>query len=87
MIPEVEPYNNWAGDGTTTQFDFDFYIENSSQLVVEYINSSGTRTTLTNDVDYTINEIGSESGSYITYPKSGSSHTVLQTGEVISLQL
>ena len=37
MIPEVNPYNNYRGDGVATKFDYDFYIQNSSQLIVNKI--------------------------------------------------
>ncbi len=87
MIPEVAPYNNWSGDETTTQFDFDFYIEDGSQLLVEHTDEYGNVTTLQNGVDYTINEVGNINGSYITFPKTGSAHGVLGLNEVISLSL
>ena len=87
MIPEIAPYNNYAGDGSTTQFDFDFYIENATQLVVQHTASDGTITTLTNNTDYTIHEIGNEDGSYITFPITGSTYSNLGSDEIISLYL
>ena len=39
MIPERNPYNNWNGNGSTKTFDFDFLIEDETQLV-KYNNSS-----------------------------------------------
>lgn len=87
MIPEVAPYNNWSGDETTTRFDFDFYIENASQLLVEHTDEYGHVTTLQNGVDYTINELGNINGSFITFPKAGSSYGILELHEVISLRL
>ncbi|MCD7880033.1 MAG: hypothetical protein LUG16_08900 [Candidatus Gastranaerophilales bacterium] len=85
MIPEGNPYNNWSGNGSTTTFDFDFYIEDSSQLEVYYTDTSGTQVQLTADVDYTINEVGNEDGSYITFPVLTSSYSVLKEGEVIAI--
>ena len=87
MIPEIEPYNNYRGDGSATQFDFDFYIEDSSQLVVQHTSSGGIISTLTKDIDYTINEIGNNNGSYITFPLAASSYSTLTSDEVISLYL
>ena len=87
MIPEIAPYNNYTGDGSTTQFDFDFYIEDASQLVVQKTKSDGEIVTLTKDTDYSIHEVGNTSGSYITFPIEGSSYSKLASDEVISLML
>ena len=89
MIPETPPYNNYVGDGVTTQFDFDFYIENEnpSQLVVKLIAADGTGTELLYETDYSIHELGNPNGSYIVYPLASSSHSVLAADETISLQL
>ena len=57
MIPEQNPYNNWSGNGSTTTFDFDFYIENETQLKVYHTNALGVQTLLLHDVDYSINEL------------------------------
>ena len=87
MIPDIMPYNNYTGDGVTTQFDFDFFIENGSQLVVQHTASDGTITTLTQDTDYSIHEVGNNNGSYITFPLPASSYSILASYEAISLQL
>ena len=87
MIPEINPYNNWSGNGSTTTFDFDFYIEDETQLAVYHTDSDGVQTTLTLDTDYSINEVGNENGSYITFPLSSSSYDVLGEDEIISLCL
>ena len=87
MIPEIMPYNNYTGDGAATQFDFDFYIEDGSQLVVQHTATDGTITTLTQDTDYSIHEVGNKNGSYITFPLPASSYSVLASDEAISLQL
>ena len=81
MIPEIMPYNNYTGDGVTTQFDFDFFIENGSQLVVQHTASDGTITTLTQDTDYSIHEVGNNNGSYITFPLPASSYSILASDE------
>lgn len=87
MIPEQNPYNNWSGNGSTTTFDFDFYIENETQLKVYHTNALGVQTLLQHDVDYSINELKNENGSYINFPLSSSTYSVLGENEVISLCL
>lgn len=87
MIPERNPYNNWNGNGSTKTFDFDFLIEDETQLIVYHTNSSGVQTVLTYGTDYSINELGNENGSFITFPLDGSSYEILGSDEVISLCL
>ena len=87
MIPETDPYNNWSGNGLSTTFDFDFYIEDESQLAVYLTGTDGVQTTLIYGTDYSIHEFKNENGSYITYPISGSTHAKLAIGETISLCL
>lgn len=87
MIPEKNPYNNWVGNGSTITFDFDFYIEDETQLAVYHTNALGVQTLLVYGVDYSINEFKNENGSYITFPISSSSYNILGEGEVISLCL
>lgn len=77
MIPDIEPVNNHYGNNVTTDFDFDFYIEDETQLTVTYTNYNGVQTELTYGVDYTIHELGNETGSYITFPIQGSSYSIL----------
>lgn len=84
-VSKIEPVNNYAGNSSTTIFDFDFLIENEDELLVQHTNSLGVQTTLTLGIDYTINEIGNVNGSYITFPIAGSAYTVLTADEVISL--
>ncbi len=86
-ISSVIPVNNYAGNGSTTTFDFDFLIENSEELVVTKSDSSGNIITLRENVDYTIHEIGNSSGSYITFPIAGSTYSVLTSDEVLTLAL
>lgn len=78
---------NWNGDGSSTTFDFDFLIEEHTQLVVMFTNANGIQETLQKDVDYTIAEIGNLNGSHINYPIEGSSHGILAEDEIISLIL
>ncbi len=87
MIPDKNPYNNWSGNGSTTTFDFDFYIEDETQLAVYHTNSKGVQTLLKFGTDYSINELKNENGSFINFPVNGSSYDVLGEDEVISLCL
>ena len=87
MIYDILPVNNYTGNNSTTTFDFDFYIESADELKVYLFGSNGTKTLLTNEVDYLINELKNPEGSYITYPIAGSTHTTLKDDEKISLQM
>jgi hypothetical protein len=84
-VPKIDPVNNYAGNGSTTTFDFDFLIESSSELLVQHTNNLGVQTTLVYDTDYTINTIGNENGSYITFPKAGSTYSTLESDEILSI--
>ena len=86
-VSSIIPVNNYAGNGSTTIFDFDFLIESSEELLVTYINEKGEIKKLKEGVDYSINEIGNEFGSYITFPLEQSSYNILKQNEVISLAL
>ena len=77
-IPETEPVKNHYGNNSATSFDFDFYIEKPSQLKVQHTDLNGLLTTLKENVDYSIHEIGNENGSYITFPISGSTYDILK---------
>lgn len=67
MIPEVSPYNNWTGDGSTTQFDFDFYIEDATQLKVYLTDETGHQSKLIYNTDYSINEFKNPSSFVRSY--------------------
>lgn len=86
-VPNIEPVNNYPGNGSNTTFDFDFLINSADELKVLHTSSNSVQAPLTLDVDYTINEIGNENGSYITFPIQGSSYSVLSSEETISLIL
>ena len=87
MIPDIEPVNTWSGNSSATRFDFDFLINNASELTVLHTDSDGVQTELELNTDYTINQIGQEDGSYITFPIAGSTYSVLSSSEKISLLL
>lgn len=87
MIYDISPVNSYTGNGVTTKFDFDFYIENESQLNVYKYNALGAKFKLIYNVDYSINEFKNINGSYIIFPINNSSHGILAQNERISLEL
>ena len=87
MIPEVNPYNNYRGDGVATLFDYDFFIQNGSQLIVEHIDENDVVTRLEENIDYEIVVIEEEFAGYIKFPIEDSKFGILQENETLSLQL
>ena len=87
MIYDILPVNNYQGNDSATTFDFDFYIEDSSQLKVYHFDSNSFKSLLVDGVDYSINEFKNSSGSYITFPLAGSEYGVLAADEKLSLEL
>lgn len=87
MIHDILPINNYTGNNSSTTFDFDFYIENASQLKVYHFDSSKIKRTLIQDIDYSINELRNINGSYITFPLEGSAYSILGENENLSLEL
>ena len=87
MIPEVNPYNNYRGDGSATKFDFDFYIQDGSQLIVEKIDKNDVVVRLKENIDYEIVMIDDAIAGYINFPIEDSEYSVLQEHETLSLQL
>ena len=87
-VSSIVPVNNYTGNGSSTTFDFDFLIENESELVVTHKNiNAGNETVLNLGIDYSINETGNKNGSYITFPLQTSSYSILSTEEMITLSL
>lgn len=86
-VSSIKPVNNYAGNGSSTTFDFDFYIENEKQLVVYHTNKDDIQTKLIYGIDYSINEFKKENGSYITFPLQNSNYSILGENEEISLCL
>ena len=86
-VSSITPVNNYTGNSSATNFDFDFLIEEQGELVVTHIDKYGKTTVLQLGIDYSINEIGNKNGSYITFPLSTSSFDVLSSDEIISLSL
>ena len=87
MIYDILPVNNYQGNSSNTTFDFDFYIEDGTQLNVYHFDKDNVKRLLIENQDYSINEVKNKSGSYITFPISGSNYTVLKDDEKISLEL
>lgn len=87
MIYDILPVNNYKGNGFNNIFDFDFYIDSASQLKVYLFDEDGIKHELKLNVDYSINEIKNDNGSYITFPIDGSSFELLNENQNISLEL
>ena len=87
MIYDILPVNNYTGNSNTTIFDFDFYIDNEEQLKVYHFDENKIKRFLELNIDYSINEIKNENGSYITFPIEGSEYSVLNENENLSLEL
>ena len=87
MIPDIVPVNTWAGNDSTTTFDFDFLINSDSELKVLHTNINEYQTTLKLNIDYSITQVGNNNGSFIVFPLDGSEYSVLKTGEKITLML
>ena len=89
-VQNIPVINKWTGNGTNKIFDFDFRIDNASQLRVSL--SSDYDTPLVLGTDYRIIDIDNgsnyplESGQ-IEYPLSTSEHEVLTNEETIILEL
>lgn len=77
MIPEQIPVNNHFGNNEATQFDFDFFIENETQLKVTHTDFQGNETYPVLGVDYSIKSLGKKNGSYIEFPLADSKYNVL----------
>jgi len=86
-VSSIIPVNNYAGNSSNTQFDFDFLIEDEKELVVQHTDENGINTILKSGVDYSIKEIGNSEGSYIIFPLENSNFKVLGENEKISLIL
>lgn len=87
MIYDILPVNNYKGNGFNNTFDFDFYIESADQLKVYLFDEDGIKHELKLNIDYSINEIKNDNGSYITFPLDGSSFRILGENQNISLEL
>lgn len=87
MIYDIIPVNNYTGNSSNKRFDFNFYIENISQLRVSLFDENNIKTTLVHGLDYTINEVKNANGSYITFPIESSSYSVLNENQKLSLEL
>jgi len=69
---EVNKSGPYTGDGANTSFAYGFKIYHKNDIqVVKRVTATGVETVLTVDVDYTVNSVGSATGT-IDYPISGS---------------
>lgn len=87
MIYDILPVNNYIGNGQSKTFQFNFYIDNTSQLKVNLFKANGIKYELVYNLDYSINEVQNPQGGYITFPLEGSSYNVLAENEKLSIEL
>lgn len=87
MIYDILPVNNYRGNNSATEFEFDFYIEDENQLKVYLFDKNDAKYLLANKQDYSINEIKNKNGSYITFPLETSNYGILSENEKISIEL
>lgn len=66
MIDETLPRNDYTGNGTTNQYDYDFKIWSESDLLVKVRNADDVETTLVLDTDYTVDGLDDDDGGTIT---------------------
>lgn len=86
-VSDLEPVKTTSGNGVNKTFDFDFLINNESELLVQYTDSNGVQSSLVLNTDYSINAVGNPAGSFITFPLASSSHSILSSNEKITLSL
>ncbi|MBQ9150293.1 hypothetical protein IJX73_05110, partial [bacterium] len=87
MIYDILPVNNYIGNGSSTEFEFDFLIDKPSQLAVYLFDENENKHKLIQDIDYVVSGINSENGGYITFPIFSSKFDILQHNQKISLEL
>lgn len=72
IASETAKSGPYTGDSANTSFAYDFKVFSKDDIkVVHTVTSTGAETVLTVDVDYTVNDVGSATGT-IDYPISGS---------------
>ena len=87
MIYDISPVNNYIGNNTSTVFDFNFYIDDESQLKVYLFDENNVKHLLECDIDYTISDIKNTNGGYITFPIEGSNYEILNENQKLSIEL
>ena len=87
MIYDISPVNNYVGNDATTIFDFNFYIDNASQIKVYLFDEDNLKRTLVLDLDYSISGVKNINGGFITFPIEGSSYPILKSNQKLSIEL
>ncbi len=90
-LNSTKPRNNYAGNGTTNEYSYDFKIIEKSNLKVIIEDSDSVETVLELNTDYSVDGVGTSSGGSITlidnsqefidasgYLKSGYTLTILR---------
>jgi hypothetical protein len=85
MLTTTQSYVTYQGNGATTSFPFNFYVEVAGHLTVSITNNnvSPAQTTVLASTQYAAAGIGNASGGTVTYPVNGSP---LPSGWSITIQ-
>jgi len=76
----------YVGNGSQTEFDYDFLILDEDDLSVYHRDSDGNETLLTKDTDYSVDSgVGEDEGGTITFPLAGSTFSTLASDETLTL--
>lgn len=76
-VATVVTSNQYAGNGATVTFDFDFPVYTAAELVVSDIDATGSAALLDLNTDYTISGVGDADGGTITLTTAtASGHTI-----------
>ena len=71
------------GNGSATIFNFPFKVIEKSNFILIYTNTNGEHTILKQDTDYSLSNVGEDSGVTVTYPIS-TEVGKLQSGEKLT---
>ena len=65
-VSDTDPKKSYSGDGSTTEFTYDFRIFEDKDITATLIDSDGVETVLVLTTDYTVSGAGAETGGSIT---------------------
>lgn len=85
MLTTSQSYVTYQGNGVTTEFPYNFYVQQAGHMVVSITDNTQdpAQTTVLSASQYSVTGIGSDTGGTVTYPLSGSE---LPAGWSITIQ-
>ena len=66
LIYDISPVSNHQGNGSTINFDFNFYIDNVTQIKVYHFDENKIKRELVYELDYSISNVQNQNGGYST---------------------